>query len=64
MFYNQLINIQRKVRAFLSFPYNKNEILNKKDNLLIDELSLKAKKLVNNKRKIIKKLIKFLAKKL
>tara|TARA_Y100000816_G_C26107794_1_gene589380 strand:+ start:6642 stop:7586 length:945 start_codon:yes stop_codon:yes gene_type:complete len=55
MFYNQLINIQRKVRAFLSFPYNKNEILNKKDNLLIDELSLKAKKLVNNKRKNYKK---------
>ena len=51
----KLINFQRKIRAFLSFPYNSTENLNKKDLILIDELHLKAKKLILNNRKNYKK---------
>ena len=46
MISDRIIKIQRKARALLSFPYNKCEKLSRKDLLLIEELSVKAKKLV------------------
>jgi hypothetical protein len=55
MNFKNLINFQRKIRVLLSFPYNSPENLNKKDLILIDELYLKAKKLISNNRKNYKK---------
>ena len=55
MNFNKLINFQRKMRAFLSFPYNYPENLDNKDLKLIDELHSKAKKLILNNRKNYKK---------
>ena len=63
MVFKQIIKIQRRARALLSFPYNKEEKLTGKDLILIDELSLKAKKLLrNNNRKNYKKTHKIFSK--
>jgi hypothetical protein len=51
----KLIDIQRKMRALLSFPFNSNEILNKKDLKLVDKLSVSAKNLIHHNKKNYKK---------
>ena len=51
----KLIDIQRKMRALLSFPFNSNEILSKANLKLVDELSLSAKNLTHHNKKNYKK---------
>ena len=51
----KIIDIQRKMRALLSFPFNSSENLNKTDLKLVDKLSLSAKNLIHNNKKNYKK---------
>ena len=61
MILEKIFDIQRNLRAKLSF-YNKKQTLTEKDQKLINELILKAKNISIKKKKIINKRIKFLVK--
>ncbi len=58
----KLVDIQRKIRANLSFPYNLNENLNEYDLKLIDEIQFRAKKLIVSNRRNYKKTHKIFSK--
>ena len=55
MFKNYIVSLQRKIRANLSFFFNKNEILDHRESKLVEHIFINAKKIDNKYKKNYKK---------